>query len=89
MSKQVTEIHLPWMDICRLIAIFGVILIHISAPVFYDYRTISIDSFLMKSLAITFFFILTPSNDGLPFSHFLTKIECPAIDHKSAVTICM
>ena len=47
MSKQVTEIHLPWMDICRLIAIFGVILIHISAPVFYDYRTISIDSFLI------------------------------------------
>ena len=35
-----------WADACRLIAMFGVILIHASAPVFYDYRSISLDAFL-------------------------------------------
>jgi len=36
----------PWDDAFRLIAMFGVILIHTSAPVLYDYRSMTVDTFL-------------------------------------------
>lgn len=47
MSEQESLIRREsWADACRLIAMFGVILIHTSAPVFYDYRSVSLDAFL-------------------------------------------
>ena len=47
MSEQESLIRREsWADACRLIAMFGVILIHTAAPVFYDYRSISLDAFL-------------------------------------------
>ena len=42
--------RLVWVDACRVIAIFAVILIHTAAPVFYDYRIIPLDYFLTANL---------------------------------------
>jgi surface polysaccharide O-acyltransferase-like enzyme len=41
--------RLAWADVCRLIAMFGVLLIHISAPIFYDFRKIELSSFLVAN----------------------------------------
>ncbi len=50
MSRQSSGMRESWADMCRLLAIFGVILIHTSAPVFYEFRTISLDKFLVANL---------------------------------------
>ena len=42
--------RLVWVDACRVIAIFTVILIHTAAPVVDDYRTIPLDYFLAANL---------------------------------------
>lgn len=38
--------RLAWADSCRLIAMLGVIIIHVSAPIFYNYRNIGLSDFL-------------------------------------------
>ncbi|MBX9914333.1 MAG: acyltransferase family protein [Pseudomonadaceae bacterium] len=49
MTQQQDPGRLAWADVCRLIAMFGVLLIHISAPIFYDYRNIELNSFLVAN----------------------------------------
>lgn len=38
--------RLAWTDSCRLIAMLGVIVIHVSAPIFYNYKNIGLGDFL-------------------------------------------
>lgn len=45
MTQQHTG-RMEWADSCRLIAMLGVIVIHVSAPIFYAYRTIGLGDFL-------------------------------------------
>lgn len=46
-TNQPTSINrISWIDASRLIAMFGVILIHIAGPVFHDYRTIPLHASL-------------------------------------------
>lgn len=49
MTQQQDPGRLAWADVCRLIAMFGVLVIHISAPIFYDYRNIELNSFLVAN----------------------------------------
>ena len=49
MGEQKKQI-LPWADACRLVAMFGVILIHTAAPVFYDFRHIPLGAFLTANM---------------------------------------
>lgn len=49
MTQRQDPGRLAWADVCRLIAMFGVLLIHISAPIFYDYRNIELNSFLVAN----------------------------------------
>ncbi|WP_460062343.1 acyltransferase [Pseudomonas sp. S2_A05] len=49
MTLQKDPGRLAWADACRLIAMFGVLLIHISAPIFYDFRNIELNSFLVAN----------------------------------------
>ena len=49
MTQRQDPGRLAWADVCRLIAMFGVLLIHISAPIFYDYRNIKLNSFLVAN----------------------------------------
>lgn len=44
--QQVQLSRSPWIDVCRLIAMFGVVVIHIASPMFNQYHSISIDAFL-------------------------------------------
>ena len=41
--------RMPNADLCRVVAIFGVILIHTAAPVFYNYRVIALQDFLIAN----------------------------------------
>ncbi len=45
-NQKIPINRISWIDASRLIAMFGVILIHIAGPVFYDYRTIPLHAFL-------------------------------------------
>ncbi|WP_298693487.1 acyltransferase family protein [uncultured Sulfuricurvum sp.] len=45
-----TKNHLVWGDICRLIAIFGVILIHCATPILQNYHTLSLDKLLVANV---------------------------------------
>ncbi|MDI3394703.1 acyltransferase family protein [Pseudomonas sp. V98_8] len=49
MTQQQDSGRLAWADMCRLIAMYGVLVIHISAPIFYDYRNIDLSSFLVAN----------------------------------------
>ena len=49
MTQRQDPGRLAWADVCRLIAMFAVLLIHISAPIFYDYRNIELNSFLVAN----------------------------------------
>ncbi|MGE8066782.1 acyltransferase [Pseudomonas sp. NPDC089569] len=49
MTQQQDPGRLAWADACRLIAMFGVLIIHISAPIFYDFRNIELNSFLVAN----------------------------------------
>ena len=46
MTQQKNMGRMAWADTCRLIAMLGVIIIHVSAPVFYSAKSISLSSFL-------------------------------------------
>ncbi|OIN54158.1 acyltransferase [Pseudomonas costantinii] len=46
MTQQKELGRLAWADACRLIAMLGVIIIHVSAPIFYSAKSISLGSFL-------------------------------------------
>lgn len=41
--------HFVWGDVCRLSAIFGVILIHVATPILADYHTLPLDKFLVAN----------------------------------------
>ena len=43
-----------WADACRIVAIFGVILIHTAAPVFYEYRSYTKDFFWVANFIHSF-----------------------------------
>jgi surface polysaccharide O-acyltransferase-like enzyme len=49
-----------WADTCRIIATFGVILIHVSAPVFYNYHSAPLDFFLSANLLDSFARVSVP-----------------------------
>ncbi len=44
--QQEDQGRMAWADVCRLIAMLGVVIIHVAAPVFYNYQNISLHDFL-------------------------------------------
>lgn len=45
-AQKVAMSRTQWIDVCRVIALFGVIAIHVAGPVVKEYRAIPLDAFL-------------------------------------------
>lgn len=58
--KKEHENHEAWADALRVIAMFGVILIHTSTPVFYEYRKFSMDFFWTANVIGSFSRVSVP-----------------------------
>lgn len=52
--------RLAWADVCRLIAMFGVVIIHVAAPIFYNYKNISQNDFLVATALDSFVRVAVP-----------------------------
>jgi surface polysaccharide O-acyltransferase-like enzyme len=49
MTQQQDSGRFAWADVCRLIAMLGVVIIHVTAPIFYNYKNISEHDFLVAT----------------------------------------
>lgn len=59
-KNQKTIARATWADACRLIAMFGVIVIHVSAPIFSAFHTIPLDVFLTANAFDSFARVSVP-----------------------------
>lgn len=60
MTQQQDLGRLAWADVCRLIATFGVVVIHIAAPLFYNYKNTGQFDFLMATVIDSFVRVSVP-----------------------------
>lgn len=60
MTQRQDPGRLAWADVCRLIAMFGVVVIHIAAPIFYNYKNISQQDFLVATAIDSFVRVAVP-----------------------------
>ncbi|AZD81009.1 acyltransferase [Pseudomonas chlororaphis] len=59
-TQQQDPGRLAWADVCRLVAMFGVVIIHIAAPIFYNYKNISQHDFLVTTAIDSFVRVAVP-----------------------------
>jgi len=59
-DSNVQSNRIYWADTCRIIATFGVILIHAAAPVFYNFHSTPLDFFLSANLLDSFARVSVP-----------------------------